>query len=67
MALVLVTPPATQPVSLTEAKLHLRVSDTTEDTLITALIAAARERAEAITPARAHAVDVGLRSGRVAG
>lgn len=34
------------PVTLTDAKLYLRVEDTDEDTLITNLIAAATERAE---------------------
>jgi len=53
----IVTPPAIEPISLTEAKKHLRlaVSDadalayTAEDAKITALIAAAREHVEAIT------------------
>lgn len=43
------TPPSDEPVTLTEAKLHLRAdSDTADDTLITALIQAAREHVEAV-------------------
>jgi len=38
-----VTTPPTEPVTLAEARLHLRVDDTAEDTLIGALITAARE------------------------
>lgn len=42
MALRLITGPATEPVSSTEAKLHLKVDGSTDDTLIAALITAAR-------------------------
>lgn len=41
MQLKLTSPPEKTPVSLTEAKLHLRVEHAADDTLITALIAAA--------------------------
>jgi uncharacterized phiE125 gp8 family phage protein len=46
MALVLITPPTTEPVTLTEAKLQLRVTINDDDNLITALIAQAREYCE---------------------
>ena len=48
MALVEVTPPASEPVSLAEAKLHLKIetADTEDDAIVSALIASAREYAE---------------------
>lgn len=49
MYLRLVTPPTIEPVTLEEAKLHLRVDGTEEDNLITALITAARQKAEDYT------------------
>ncbi|MFP3945020.1 MAG: head-tail connector protein [Alphaproteobacteria bacterium] len=47
--LVLVTPPAVEPVTLDEAKAYLRVETADEDALITRLIAAARHAAERAT------------------
>lgn len=49
MALKLITAPASEPVTLTEAKAHLRIDTTDDDALITSLIIAARSEAEKIT------------------
>lgn len=45
----LVTAPATEPLTLAEAKLYLKVDDTSEDDFITALIVAARMAVEGRT------------------
>lgn len=52
MSLSLVTEPALEPVTLTEAKLHCRVDGTAEDALLTDLIIAATRHAERFTHRR---------------
>jgi len=49
MPMQLLTPPAGEPVSLEEAKLHLRVDFDDDDGLIQMLISSARQAAETIT------------------
>lgn len=48
MALRIVTPPAALPVSLVEAKAHLRLEEDVDDTYVTALIDAARVHVEKV-------------------
>lgn len=48
-ALKQTTPPASEPVSLADMKLHLRVDIDDDDALVQALISASRERAEDFT------------------
>lgn len=49
MSLKLITAPTAEPITLEQAKAHLRVEISDDDALISALIAAAREAAEAKT------------------
>lgn len=49
MTCVLILPPAGEPLSLTEAKAHLRLDTVDEDDLVTALIVAARQIVEKAT------------------
>lgn len=49
MSLRLITPPATEPITLLEARSHLHVDETADDALIATLIAAARNMVEVQT------------------
>jgi uncharacterized phiE125 gp8 family phage protein len=49
MSALLLTPPASEPLTLVEAKAFLRVEHGDDDDVITALIAAARQHVEAMT------------------
>lgn len=49
MGVTVVTPPAAEPVSASELKLHLKIDVSTDDALITTLGKAAREYVEAFT------------------
>ena len=46
MALIIKTPPVSEPVSLAEAKSFLRITDADDDALITSLVTAVRQKAE---------------------
>jgi uncharacterized phiE125 gp8 family phage protein len=47
MTIITITPPASEPVSLAEAKLFMRIDQSAEDSLLNTLIAAARAAVEA--------------------
>jgi uncharacterized phiE125 gp8 family phage protein len=46
MTITILTPPASEPITLAEAKLFLRIDQSAEDSLVATLIAAAREAVE---------------------
>jgi len=46
MSLQLITPPASEPVTLADAKAYLKIDGSDEDALVTSLITASRARAE---------------------
>lgn len=50
--ITVITPPASEVLTLTEVKTHLRVDSTDDDTLISSLLVAAREYAEKYTARR---------------
>jgi uncharacterized phiE125 gp8 family phage protein len=72
MALVLTSGPAEEPVSLAEAKAHLRIDGTAEDTLIGSLVVTSRLHIEAalglalITQSWSHFIDVWPRGSELA-
>lgn len=49
MALIMKTPPANEPVSLTQAKNYLRITDKDDDAFISSLVTAVRQKAESWT------------------
>lgn len=49
MALMIKTPPVSEPVSLAEAKSYLRITDSDDDALINSLVTAIRQKAETWT------------------
>ncbi len=49
MTTIIATPPAVEPVTIEEARLHLRISGTDEDALVARLISAARSHVEQVT------------------
>ncbi|EFL88956.1 head-tail connector protein [Ahrensia sp. R2A130] len=52
MTTAIITPPALEPLTLADAKLHLRIEHADEDDFITQTIAAARQYVEAVTGER---------------
>jgi uncharacterized phiE125 gp8 family phage protein len=57
MKWTLITPPATEPVSMAELKLHLRLDSSAEDATLQACLAAARQAVEAQTGLKLIAQD----------
>ncbi len=49
MALIINVPPASEPVSLAEAKTYLRITDSDDDALINSMVTAIRQKAETWT------------------
>jgi hypothetical protein len=65
VGLTLLTAPSTEPMSVDEAKVHLRESGTSQDSLIQSLIIAARELRRAIHAPRVRQADLATLDRRI--